>query len=120
MNPDNNTKPGVADVSVSRAREAKLEAALASLPRVPLVSVKPTPLEPLPRLSELLGGPPLYVKRDDLTDIALGGDGDDILKGQGGSYDTLDGGAGQDIYFGHPSEIDEEFALLNDWIDGLG
>ena len=54
------------------------------------------------------------------NDIALGGDGDDILKGQGGSYDTLDGGAGQDIYFGHPSEIDEEFALLNDWIDGLG
>ena len=50
-----------------------LAAALASLPRVKLASVKPTPLEPLPRLSDVLGGPPLYIKRDDLTGLAFGG-----------------------------------------------
>lgn len=33
----------------------------------------PTPIEPLPRLSALLGGPQLYIKRDDQTGLALGG-----------------------------------------------
>jgi L-cysteate sulfo-lyase len=33
----------------------------------------PTPLEPLPRLSEYLGGPRLFVKRDDQTGLAVGG-----------------------------------------------
>lgn len=33
----------------------------------------PTPLEPLPRLTEFLGGPELWVKRDDQTGIATGG-----------------------------------------------
>ena len=33
----------------------------------------PTPLEPLRRLSELLGGPTLYIKRDDCTGLATGG-----------------------------------------------
>ncbi len=33
----------------------------------------PTPLESLPRLSSELGGPELWVKRDDLTGLALGG-----------------------------------------------
>lgn len=33
----------------------------------------PTPLEPLPRLSEALRGPRLWVKRDDLTGLAFGG-----------------------------------------------
>jgi D-cysteine desulfhydrase family pyridoxal phosphate-dependent enzyme len=33
----------------------------------------PTPVEPLERLSEWLGGPRLLVKRDDLTGLALGG-----------------------------------------------
>ncbi len=33
----------------------------------------PTPLEPLPRLSAHLGGPDIYVKRDDATGLALGG-----------------------------------------------
>jgi len=42
------------------------------LPRVPL-AVLPTPLEPLPRLSEALRGPRLFVKRDDLTGLAGGG-----------------------------------------------
>ena len=54
-------------------REAQLIEAIAQLPRVPLASVRPTPLEPLPRLSAHLGGPPLYIKRDDLTGLAMGG-----------------------------------------------
>ncbi len=33
----------------------------------------PTPLEHLPRLSEMLGGPEIYVKRDDATGLATGG-----------------------------------------------
>jgi 1-aminocyclopropane-1-carboxylate deaminase/D-cysteine desulfhydrase-like pyridoxal-dependent ACC family enzyme len=41
-------------------------------PREPL-GLFPTPLHPLPRLSRHLGGPRLYVKRDDLTGFALGG-----------------------------------------------
>ena len=41
-------------------------------PRVRLASL-PTPLEPLPRLSEFLGGPRILVKRDDQTGLALAG-----------------------------------------------
>lgn len=37
------------------------------------MGVFPTPFEALPRLHAELGGPDLYVKRDDLTGIALGG-----------------------------------------------
>ncbi|MCC6880382.1 MAG: D-cysteine desulfhydrase family protein [Rhodocyclaceae bacterium] len=33
----------------------------------------PTPIEPLPRLSAHMGGPRLFVKRDDLTGLGLGG-----------------------------------------------
>jgi len=33
----------------------------------------PTPLEPLPALSRLLGGPELWIKRDDLLGLAAGG-----------------------------------------------
>ena len=58
---------------IATEREAQLIEAIAQLPRVPLASVRPTPLEPLPRLSAHLGGPPLYIKRDDLTGLAMGG-----------------------------------------------
>jgi D-cysteine desulfhydrase family pyridoxal phosphate-dependent enzyme len=33
----------------------------------------PTPLQRMPRLSKVLGGPNLFVKRDDMTDLAFGG-----------------------------------------------
>ncbi len=33
----------------------------------------PTPFERLPRLEESLGGPKLFIKRDDMTGVALGG-----------------------------------------------
>jgi len=42
------------------------------LPRVGIGHL-PTPLEPLPRLSARLGGPELWVKRDDQTGLATGG-----------------------------------------------
>ncbi|MBS0452512.1 MAG: D-cysteine desulfhydrase [Proteobacteria bacterium] len=45
---------------------------LAKFPRIRL-GHGPTPLEPMPRLSELLGGPNLWIKRDDCTGLATGG-----------------------------------------------
>ena len=45
---------------------------LNDFPRVPLAHL-PTPLEHLPRLSRHLGGPEIYVKRDDCTGLASGG-----------------------------------------------
>lgn len=43
--------------------------------RIPRVSIAhlPTPLEPLPRLATLLNGPQIWVKRDDQTGLATGG-----------------------------------------------
>ena len=54
------------------AREDKLEMALTNLNRVPLGELN-TPLEPLPRFSAALGGPQVWIKRDDLTGLAFGG-----------------------------------------------
>lgn len=45
---------------------------LSRFPRVRLAHL-PTPLELMPRLSEQLGGPNIYVKRDDCTGLATGG-----------------------------------------------
>lgn len=45
---------------------------LATFPRI-ILGHTPTPLEPLRRLSEHLGGPDLYVKRDDCTGLGTGG-----------------------------------------------
>lgn len=51
---------------------AVLAERLATVPRVPLAAT-PTPLEYCPRLGEAIGGIELYVKRDDLTGLAFGG-----------------------------------------------
>ena len=45
---------------------------LSRFPRVSLAHL-PTPLEHLPRLSKHLGGPDIYVKRDDCTGLGTGG-----------------------------------------------
>lgn len=45
---------------------------LARFPRIHLAHL-PTPLEPLPRLSEALGGPEIWIKRDDCTGLSTGG-----------------------------------------------
>jgi 1-aminocyclopropane-1-carboxylate deaminase/D-cysteine desulfhydrase-like pyridoxal-dependent ACC family enzyme len=50
----------------------ELRARLARLPRVGL-SHLPTPLEPLPRLSAALGDVEIWIKRDDCTGLAFGG-----------------------------------------------
>lgn len=50
----------------------ELSIQLAKFPRVRLGHL-PTPLEPMDRLSELLGGPRLWVKRDDCTGLSTGG-----------------------------------------------
>ena len=77
---------------------AQLALRLGRLPRYPLGTL-PTPLQPMARLSEHLGGPELWVKRDDLTGLAFGGNkvrqleffigeavhqGADVLVGGGG------------------------------------
>lgn len=45
---------------------------LSRFPRVHLAHL-PTPLEPLPRLTDHLGGPSIFVKRDDCTGLGTGG-----------------------------------------------
>ncbi len=45
---------------------------LSDYPRASLAHT-PTPLEPMPNLTRLLNGPKLFVKRDDCTGLALGG-----------------------------------------------
>ncbi|MBT6190903.1 MAG: D-cysteine desulfhydrase [Tateyamaria sp.] len=57
-------------LTVSLCKE--LSIALAKFPRVRLGHL-PTPLEPMDRLSEELGGPRLWVKRDDCTGLSSGG-----------------------------------------------
>lgn len=49
-----------------------LSITLARFPKVQLGHF-PTPLEPMDRLSEMLGGPRLWVKRDDCTGLSSGG-----------------------------------------------
>ena len=45
---------------------------LTRFPRIRLAHL-PTPLEPMPRLTEHLGGPRFWIKRDDCTGLATGG-----------------------------------------------
>ena len=45
---------------------------IGNLPRIRLANL-PTPLEEAPRLTKFLGGPRIWLKRDDLTGLAMGG-----------------------------------------------
>lgn len=58
------------EMTVSLCKD--LSIALAKFPKVRLGHL-PTPLEPMDRLSELLAGPRLWVKRDDCTGLSSGG-----------------------------------------------
>lgn len=51
---------------------AEIRNHISRLPRYPLCHL-PTPLEFLPRFTEALGGPQIYIKRDDCTGLACGG-----------------------------------------------
>ncbi len=62
--------PAHDDLTASLCKQ--LSIALAKFPRLPLGHF-PTPLEPMDRLSEVLGGPRLWVKRDDCTGLSTGG-----------------------------------------------
>jgi D-cysteine desulfhydrase family pyridoxal phosphate-dependent enzyme len=59
-------------MSETTAARAALQAKIDALPRVRLGHL-PTPLDFCPRLSEALGGPEIWIKRDDLTGLAFGG-----------------------------------------------
>ena len=50
----------------------ELEERITQLPRIRLAHL-PTPLEELPRFGESLGGPRVWIKRDDCTGLAFGG-----------------------------------------------
>jgi L-cysteate sulfo-lyase len=50
----------------------KLRKALARFPRLGIARL-PTPLEPMNRLTEYIGGPQIWIKRDDYTGLGLGG-----------------------------------------------
>ncbi len=58
------------EMTVSLCKD--LSITLAQFPKVRLGHL-PTPLEPMDRLSEMLGGPRLWVKRDDCTGLSSGG-----------------------------------------------
>lgn len=58
--------------AVDPVPRATLRTALGRLPRVDL-GVRKTPFEPLDRLSAALGGPQIYIKRDDLAGGPFGG-----------------------------------------------
>ena len=62
--------PMTPEMTVSLCKD--LSIALAQFPKVRLGHL-PTPLEPMDRLSEELGGPRLWVKRDDCTGLSSGG-----------------------------------------------
>ncbi len=55
-----------------RSSTDDLEQRLERIPRVGLAHL-PTPLEPLPRLTARLGGPRVWVKREDCTGLGFGG-----------------------------------------------
>ncbi len=61
-----------ADAAMAASLCKQLSTTLAAFPRVSLAHL-PTPLEPMDRLSEELGGPRLWVKRDDCTGLSSGG-----------------------------------------------
>jgi len=76
----------------------ELRTMINSLPRVKLATL-PTPLHELPRFSEALGGPRIFMKRDDLTGLAFGGNKTrmfEFLLAQAiqEGADTIIGGAG--------------------------
>ncbi|WP_112322872.1 D-cysteine desulfhydrase [Oceanibium sediminis] len=60
------------DTDFQNTLTKELATALARFPRVRFGHL-PTPLEPMDRLSEHLGGPRLWVKRDDCTGLSSGG-----------------------------------------------
>lgn len=77
---------------------AEMRAKIGALPRVRLATL-PTPLHEVPRFSEAVDGPRIFIKRDDLTGLAFGGNKTrmfEFLLAQAiqEGADTIIGGAG--------------------------
>lgn len=60
----------MADADVMTRNPTRID--FSRFPRTSLCH-QPTPIEAMPRLTELLGGPQLFIKRDDCTGLATGG-----------------------------------------------
>src|SRR3954451_15475255 len=96
------------------APSAGLRASLARFPRTPL-AVLPTPLMEAPRLSAALKGPRVWLKREDLAGLGLGGSKYRILEFTLG--DALAHGADVVIAAGlaqsnHPQQVASAAARL--------
>ena len=70
--PAENSGPSLVRPGIPPCSTQQIRAILAGIPRVELACL-PTPLQEAKRLSEALGGPQVFVKRDDLTGVAFGG-----------------------------------------------
>jgi len=71
---------------------------IGAFPRVKLAEL-PTPLQEVPRFSQALGGPRIFIKRDDLTGLAFGGNKTRMFefllaRARNEGADTVIGGAG--------------------------
>src|SRR5215471_19964764 len=64
--------PGQSALRAAPSSFDDVRARIARIPRVP-IAIRPTPIEEAPNLTRALGGPRIFVKRDDLTGVALGG-----------------------------------------------
>jgi len=62
----------MSDVSTGTGRHSWIRERIAQVPRVKL-ALTPTPIEEAPNLTRALGGPRIFIKRDDLTGVAFGG-----------------------------------------------
>lgn len=76
----------------------KIREMINSFPRVPLAHL-PTPLQEVPRFSRAINGPRIFIKRDDLTGLAFGGNKTRMFefllgKAKEEGADTIVGGAG--------------------------
>ncbi len=60
------------DASAGSNEHAWIRECIARVPRVKLALI-PTPLHEAPNLTRALGGPRIFIKRDDLTGVAFGG-----------------------------------------------
>jgi len=87
--------------------KTKLRELLNRQPRYP-ISLLPTPLIELPRFSEALGGPRIFMKRDDMTGLAYGGNKArklDYFIGQAKAQ-------GCDVFIGGGGAIQSNHALM--------
>src|SRR5579864_3176132 len=64
--------PAMNDGTAGAAQHSWIRERIARIPRVKL-ALTPTPIEEAPNLSRALGGPRIFIKRDDLTGVAFGG-----------------------------------------------